>query len=264
MKYKLSFSFLFCTILTVVCSAQLKIGTTTGPPNAGAMLEIESSNRGFLLPRIFLTSITMQLNNVTPPNGMLIYNTNTSTATGLEGSGLYVWNGQWRLILDNSVANPIGSYKLSAANTMSGYLLCNGAAVSRITYANLYALIGTTFGSGDGSTTFNLPDFRGRVFGGIGSGPGLTERALGNIAGSENVTLTASQMPYHRHRTTLAAQGNDGSFGNTGSAFYTESIKGIPDQYASVAWTDYAGSSSPIPHDVMQPTLFAGNTFIKY
>lgn len=251
-----------------ISSAQVKIAAVPGTPHPGAMLEVESNSSGFLLPRISLTSNTMQLNNVTPPNGMMVYNINTSTATGLAGSGLYIWNGQWSLLLENDLANSVGSYKLSVANTMEGYLLCNGDAVSRTTYANLFALVGTTFGSGNGTSTFNLPDFRGRVFGGIGAGAGLTTRTLGNVVGSENVTLTAAQMPNHRHRTSLGAGGNDGTFGNTASVgdstVYTEVISGSPNKSGSVAWTDYAGNSSPAPHDVMQPTLFAGNTFIKF
>ncbi|WP_412468125.1 phage tail protein [Pedobacter sp. KLB.chiD] len=249
---------------TTIGMAQIKIGASTGAPNAGAILEVESTNRGFLLPRIALTSNTMTLNSVTPPNGMMVFNTNTSTAGGLAGTGLYVWNGQWTLILESSAADPAGSYKLSAANSMTGYLLCDGSAVSRTTYAALYAVIGTTFGAGDGSSTFNLPDFRGRVFGGVGSGTGLTTRSLGNTIGSEAVTLNSNNMPYHRHRTSLAAAGNDGSFGNTGSTSYTESISGTPNQNASVAYTDYSGSNSPLPFSIIQPTLYAGNTFIKF
>jgi len=251
-------------ISTAICSAQIKIGASTGTPNAGAMLEVESSNRGFLLPRIALTSSTMTLNSVTPPNGMIVFNTSTSISGGLSGTGLYVWNGQWKLILESSAADPAGSYKLSAANSMTGYLLCDGSAVSRTTYSALYAVIGTTFGAGDGSSTFNLPDFRGRVFGGIGSGPGLTTRSSGTAVGAESVTLNSGNMPSHRHRTSLAAAGNDGSFGNTGSTSYTESISGTANQTASVAYTDYAGSNSPLPISLIQPTLYAGNTFIKF
>ncbi len=250
--------------LTTIGLAQIKIGASTGTPNAGAMLEVESSNRGFLLPRIALTSNTMTLNSVTPPNGMMVFNTNTSTSGGLAGTGLYVWNGQWTLILESSAADPAGSYKLSAANSMTGYLLCDGSAVSRTTYAGLFAVIGTSFGSGDGSSTFNLPDFRGRVFGGVGSGPGLSTRNLGNYIGTETVTLSSSNMPAHSHRTSLAADGNDGSFGNTGSTRYTEAIGGTPNLNAPVAWTDSSGSNSPSPFYIMQPTLFAGNTFIKF
>ena len=80
----------------------------------------------------------------------------------------------------------------------SGWLLCNGAAVSRTTYANLFGAIGISFGAGNGTTTFNLPDLRGRVPVGKNGGSFGT---LGATGGVESVTLTAAQsgMPNHGH-----------------------------------------------------------------
>ena len=75
-----------------------------------------------------------------------------------------------------------------------GYLLCDGSAVDRTTYATLFGVIGTTFGSGDGSTTFNLPDLGGRVPLGVSQA-----HTLGSTGGSETVTLTESELPAHVH-----------------------------------------------------------------
>lgn len=77
-----------------------------------------------------------------------------------------------------------------------GWLLCNGQAVGRTAYAALFAAIGTTFGAGDGSTTFNVPDLRGRVAIGVSS-----SHALASTGGAETVTLTAAQsgVPAHKH-----------------------------------------------------------------
>lgn len=80
-----------------------------------------------------------------------------------------------------------------------GWLLCDGSAVSRTMYSALFSVIGTTHGSGDGSTTFNLPDLRGRVAVGAGQGSGLTNRIIGNRGGTETHTLTTSEMPSHNH-----------------------------------------------------------------
>ena len=74
----------------------------------------------------------------------------------------------------------------------TGWLLCNGAAVSRTTYASLFAVIGTIYGSGDGSTTFNVPDFRGRVPAGV---DGLTFASLGLTLGEESTQLSDAQAP---------------------------------------------------------------------
>jgi len=77
---------------------------------------------------------------------------------------------------------PIGSIvSYAGAAAPSGYLLCNGAAVSRTTYAALFAAIGTTYGVGNGSTTFNLPDLRGEFVRGLDNGRGVDSgRALGS------------------------------------------------------------------------------------
>ena len=74
-----------------------------------------------------------------------------------------------------------------------GWLLCNGQLLNISQYEALYTLIGTTYG-GDGRSTFAVPDLRGRVP--IHMGSGYT---LGQMAGTEKVTLTASQMPAHTH-----------------------------------------------------------------
>ena len=99
----------------------------------------------------------------------------------------------------------------------TGYLLCDGSAVSRSTYAALFALIGTTFGAGDGSTTFNLPDLRRRVvMGAGGTGTATIGNAVGNVGGEENHTLTEAEMPSHTHTYgTLASNANVNAGTNT-------------------------------------------------
>lgn len=85
-----------------------------------------------------------------------------------------------------------------------GFLACDGSAVSRSTYSELFSAIGTTFGAGDGSTTFNLPDLSGKV--GIGSSQGI---ALGSTGGSETVTLTEQQIASHAHEFPQHGHAND-------------------------------------------------------
>lgn len=91
------------------------------------------------------------------------------------------------------------------ASAATGWLLCDGTAVSRVTYAALWNVIrnghaGTggdpaPYGNGDASTTFNVPDLRGRVPVGVGTGSGLTARALGATGGEESHTLTDAEIP---------------------------------------------------------------------
>jgi microcystin-dependent protein len=88
----------------------------------------------------------------------------------------------------------------------SGYLLCNGAAVSRTTYSDLFTTLGTAFGIGDGSTTFNLPDTQGRAPIGVGTYTdpvqGAVTRTLGQSLGASQHLLTSSEMPSHNHTLT--------------------------------------------------------------
>lgn len=80
----------------------------------------------------------------------------------------------------------------------TGYLLCDGAAVSRTTYSALFAVISTTFGVGDGSSTFNLPNMKGRVVCGYDSDQTEFD-AIGETGGAKTHTLTSTEMPAHTH-----------------------------------------------------------------
>jgi microcystin-dependent protein len=83
-----------------------------------------------------------------------------------------------------------------------GWLTADGSAVSRTTYPQLYTALGglaSPWGQGDGATTFNLPDLRGRTLIGAGQGSGLTSRVLGTVGGSEMHTLQIAEMPNHSH-----------------------------------------------------------------
>jgi microcystin-dependent protein len=80
-----------------------------------------------------------------------------------------------------------------------GYIPCDGREVSRTKFANLFAAIGTIWGEGDGSTTFNVPDMRGRGPIGAGQGAGLTDRSLGDKGGEETHKLSVDEMPKHTH-----------------------------------------------------------------
>jgi microcystin-dependent protein len=88
----------------------------------------------------------------------------------------------------------------AGASLPAGFLNCNGAAVSRTTYSALFAALGVTWGAGDGSTTFNLPDLRGRALIGVGTGSGLTARALAASGGEEAHQLSVLELASHLHK----------------------------------------------------------------
>jgi len=111
---------------------------------------------------------------------------------------------------------PTGTIKHYAGGVVpSPYLACDGSAVSRTTYAALFAIIGITYGAGDTTTTFNVPDFRGRGLLGDGAGPGLTPRTVGQSLGTEVHSIGSANLPTHTH--TIDHGHNDGvSSGTTG------------------------------------------------
>ncbi len=124
---------------------------------------------------------------------------NFPTATTVGEQYLdWVWNGVgWDSLQTLPGGLPAGAIIQWGGSTAPvNWLLCDGSAVSRTTYASLFAAVGTSYGAGNGTTTFNLPDLRGRVPVGKNGGSFGT---LGATGGAETVTLTESQMPSHTH-----------------------------------------------------------------
>lgn len=149
----------------------------------------------------------------------------------------------------------------------TGWLACNGQPVSVAEYSTLYAVIGTTYG-GDGSQTFNLPDLRGRVPIGLGTGRGLPTYALGQPGGQEAHTLIEAEMPSHSHGlmsstvTSTTTTPSDSVHLGTVSAgsFYATTANAAP--YVSMAaCIGFTGDS--VAHDNMMPTLVC-NYCISY
>lgn len=114
-------------------------------------------------------------------------------------------------------AVPLGAVMpFAGATAPDGWLAADGSAVSRTTYAGLFAVMGTGYGAGDGSTTFNLPDLRVRVP--VGTGTGRARAATG---GAATVALSAAELPTHDHSSagghSHALNAFFGDFGTAGS-----------------------------------------------
>ena len=120
--------------------------------------------------------------------------------------------------VDSNAGIPTGTVSAFAGSAApTGYALCDGSAVNRTTQAALFSVIGTTYGIGDGSTTFNLPDLRGRVVAGLGESLlGATDDTLGEdnglIANTKEHLLTAAQsgLPEHTHGGGVSASNSRG------------------------------------------------------
>jgi len=144
----------------------------------------------------------------------------------------------------------------AGSSAPTGFLLCYGQAISRSTYADLFSAISTTYGTGDGSSTFNVPDLRGRVAAGQddmgGSSAnrltdqtgGLNGDTLGDTGGSETHTLTTAQMPAHTH-TVAAQQQVSGDSTNRGGS----------GQLGAAATITSSSTGGDGAHNNVQPTI---------
>lgn len=176
---------------------------------------------------------------------------------------------------------PVGVVEAFAgSNAPNGWLICDGSQVSRSLYPELFSVIGTTYGSGDGFSTFTLPDLRGRTIAGkdgvnnMNNGPtnrltssyfGASGTALGNSGGVESHTLTTAQMPSHAHdiRSNIFGSENsvpvgDGRAQPAVTSGWTWSVAG--NAAANHLYNKNTGGGGA--HNITQPTMIL-NYIIK-
>lgn len=185
-----------------------------------------------------------------------------------------VWGGQLNDNMDKidaaltaiagsgSAGVPFGTISDYAGSTApTGWLLCFGQAVSRTTYSDLFTVIGTTYGVGDGATTFNIPDCRGRVSAGkddmggtaanrLTGSPtgGVVGTGLGNVGGAQGHQLTSGQNGTHTHTSSLT--------GITGSGTLNINTVGLGSAGSNADYVATAGAgavSSPLARGATPP-----------
>jgi len=158
---------------------------------------------------------------------------------------------------------PTGSIIQFAGQTApAGFLICDGSAISRNNYSDLFTTIGTTYGAGDESTTFNLPNLKGKVP--VGYDSTQTEfNTLGETGGEKTHTLTTNEMPSHEHNIIDAGNGAVRPLGYGESSGHT----GIVRTDANVSWDDHVFKASATgggqEHNNLQPYIVL-NYIIKY
>jgi len=194
--------------------------------------------------------------------GLVTGGTVTAVTGGTNVSVSSVGNPTQQLTVDFSLPGMVVPYAGLDSKVPSGWLFCNGQAVSRTTYSALFGVISTTYGAGDGATTFNVPDLRGRVAAnGYGGG------SLGASGGAENVTLTSSQaaMKSHNHGYSgdfCVAGPNSGSCCSDGKRQQLDVGCGVwtrseCSQYVSDSGNipSFAGASAALPHNNIPPAI---------
>jgi microcystin-dependent protein len=159
------------------------------------------------------------------PAGVLVQGTPYTATYYTSNSGEWILHGFYGNTYGLQVG--MGLNYLSSTAPSSNFALPFGQALNRTTYATLFSLIGTTFGVGDGTTTFNMPDVRGRLEAGLdnmggstagritNAGSGIVGTTIGATGGAETVTLSVSQLPVHTPTGSVSAPTiNDAHFGD--------------------------------------------------
>lgn len=158
----------------------------------------------------------------------------------------------------NFESAPVGAILPYGGSTApQDWLICDGRAISRTTYAELFAIIGTSYGSGDGSTTFNLPNLKGKVPVGLNSSD-TSFNTLGKTGGEKTHTLTINEIPSHNHQIKT---NNDDFNNSSGGGNYGTTHDGTTNWYNTDWYTESAGGGQA--HNNLQPYITV-NYVIKY
>jgi microcystin-dependent protein len=156
-----------------------------------------------------------------------------------------------------NINTPIGAVSIFAGTVApEGWLLCDGSEISRSTYSNLFNVIGTAYGAGDGSTTFNLPDMRHAVPVGIDSRDS-DFNSVGKTGGEKTHTLIVDEIPSHNHSFASVINGTNPS---DSSPLRVQSDRY---QWGGTSSTITTNTGNNQPHNNMQPYVVM-NYIISY
>lgn len=196
----------------------------------------------------------------------------TNIGVWFSGGIWYYWDPGTSTYIPQTLTSsfPTGAI-LDYAGTVAptGFVLCNGALYLRTgAMANLFAVIGTQYNIGDGSSTFGVPDTRGRTRVGAGQGVGLTNRALAGTVGVEIQPLTTANLPAHAHPVPDPGHSHTVSaFSNTvqglqagGATYFLPST--VSTSFSATGITSTSNTGSGTSHNNMQPSIFF-NQIIK-
>jgi len=243
--------------VTVVGAAALKSTVTVGgAANFGSTVTVEGATN--LASTVTVVGAGTFKSNVSVSGNMNIAgNTSIGGTVTIVGANVQAANAKvcasafygdgsnMTGLLPSGVILPYG-----ASASPTGFLLCNGQAVSRSTYSSLFAIVSSLYGDGNGSSTFNVPDLRGRFVAGWDAGTSVLTSvtanmvlgsSIANTGGAQAITLAVAQMPAHTHDITPMRQDSPRSGGGSGNVY--DAISGT----VSTSSTGGDGAHSNIP-----------------
>ncbi|MFZ9793682.1 MAG: tail fiber protein [Gemmataceae bacterium] len=258
-------------LLTTTNSGDVMVNTSSTKisfvPSTGTLSATKFSGSGASLTSLAASNIssgTLAIarggtnGSATPTQGGLAYGTGTAyafTSAGTSGQLLQSNGTSAPSWVSSSSIIPVGTVQMYAGSNLStppsGWLFCQGQTVSRTVYAALFSAIGTVYGSGDGSTTFHLPNLMGNVPVGYKSGD-TNFGTMGKTAGSATVTLDSTHMPTHSHTVTNGS--NRTYWNNNGSNPWTWAYNN-PGAIGSDTNPSTSTAGSSQPHSNLQPYI---------
>lgn len=250
--------------LTIVLTGTLTANVTVSSPCIGFFFVINNTTGNF--------TVSLQANfgagnvgsAIVVPNGGLRYFFVSDTTSGVQYAAAPA---------SGTLVGEIKAYAGSSAPT--GWLLCYGQAISRTIYAALFAVISTNYGTGDGSTTFNVPDLRGRTIAGFdnmgGSDAGRLDwaNAIGTAGGEQYHTLITSEIPAHTHTDSghthpVGAGPVTGGAGLTsGGLYFNQTLINSLSQNTGIGYASLQNTGGGGSHNNMQPSMLM-NWILKY
>jgi microcystin-dependent protein len=158
----------------------------------------------------------------------------------------------------------VGELRMIAGGSRPpGWHVCDGSAISRAFNPVLFGMLGTTYGPGDGSTTFNLPNFSGRSPVGAGLGSGLTLRHVGDTGGEEAHALSTPELASHSHSVSDSGRVHTQvSHTHSDSGHSRVSLSGLSPVYTVLSSTEILASSGPQPVSFSNPSTGSASASI--